>query len=94
MEELWSHKKWKYFINLTGQEFPLKTNLELVRILTAYNGANDLEGTIKRWVLVVESIDIVKQLALVRGWVAFVKVSTSQLLKDNNFNIHCFTTSH
>lgn len=48
MQELWKHKKWKYFINLTGQEFPLKTNYELVQILTAYNGANDLEGTIKR----------------------------------------------
>lgn len=40
--------KWKYFINLTGQEFPLKTNYELVRILKAYNGANDVEGTQKR----------------------------------------------
>ena len=49
MEELWNkNKTWKYFINLTGQEFPLRTNYELVRILTAYNGANDIEGTIKR----------------------------------------------
>ncbi|XP_025102191.1 beta-1,3-galactosyl-O-glycosyl-glycoprotein beta-1,6-N-acetylglucosaminyltransferase-like isoform X2 [Pomacea canaliculata] len=48
MKDLWPFKKWKYFINLTGQEFPLRTNFELVRILTAYNGANDLEGTVKR----------------------------------------------
>ncbi|KAH9494592.1 Beta-1,3-galactosyl-O-glycosyl-glycoprotein beta-1,6-N-acetylglucosaminyltransferase 3 [Bulinus truncatus] len=48
MEYLWRYKKWKYFINLTGQEFPLKTNYELVQILKAYNGANDLEGTVKR----------------------------------------------
>ncbi|KAK3612146.1 hypothetical protein CHS0354_031222 [Potamilus streckersoni] len=49
MNELWGKsKKWKYFINLTGQEFPLKTNYELVQILQAYDGANDLEGTIKR----------------------------------------------
>ena len=49
MEELLQrHKKWKYFINLTGQEFPLRTNYELVRILKAYDGANDIEGTIKR----------------------------------------------
>ncbi|PVD27137.1 hypothetical protein C0Q70_12289 [Pomacea canaliculata] len=45
MKDLWPFKKWKYFINLTGQEFPLKTNFELVRILTAYNGANDVEST-------------------------------------------------
>ncbi|BFZ13675.1 hypothetical protein BsWGS_16714 [Bradybaena similaris] len=48
MEELWRYPKWKYFIDLTGQEFPLKTNFELVKILTAYDGANDLEGTVKR----------------------------------------------
>ena len=49
MEELLVRgKKWKYFINLTGQEFPLRTNYELVRILMTYNGANDMEGTVKR----------------------------------------------
>ncbi|PVD26133.1 hypothetical protein C0Q70_13801 [Pomacea canaliculata] len=48
MQNLLPFKKWKYFINLTGQEFPLRTNFELVRILTAYNGANDVEGTVKR----------------------------------------------
>ncbi|XP_060607127.1 beta-1,3-galactosyl-O-glycosyl-glycoprotein beta-1,6-N-acetylglucosaminyltransferase-like [Ruditapes philippinarum] len=49
MEELWKrHKTWKYFINLTGQEFPLKTNYELVKILQAYNGANDVEATVKQ----------------------------------------------
>ena len=47
------NKKWKYFINLTCQEFPLRTNYEIVRILMAYNGANDIEGTIKRSVSLV-----------------------------------------
>ncbi|XP_025092036.1 N-acetyllactosaminide beta-1,6-N-acetylglucosaminyl-transferase-like [Pomacea canaliculata] len=37
-------KSWRYFINLTGQEFPLKTNKELVAILKAYRGANDIIG--------------------------------------------------
>ncbi|XP_053400630.1 N-acetyllactosaminide beta-1,6-N-acetylglucosaminyl-transferase-like [Mercenaria mercenaria] len=47
MEQLWArNKKWKYFINLTGQEFPLKTNYELVQILKAYNGSNDVETTV------------------------------------------------
>lgn len=41
-------KKWKYFINLTGQEFPLKTNYELVQILKSFNGSNHAEGTVKR----------------------------------------------
>ena len=48
MENLWKYKKWKYFINLTGQEFPLKTNLDIVKILKAFNGANNMEGTVKR----------------------------------------------
>ena len=37
-------RKWRYFINLTGQAFPLKTNFELVKILKFYNGGNDIEG--------------------------------------------------
>ncbi|XP_076445032.1 N-acetyllactosaminide beta-1,6-N-acetylglucosaminyl-transferase-like isoform X2 [Babylonia areolata] len=35
---------WRYLFNLPSQQFPLKTNLELVKILTIYNGANDIEG--------------------------------------------------
>ncbi|CAH8661492.1 unnamed protein product [Heterobilharzia americana] len=33
-------KNWKYFINLTGHEFPLRTNWELVKALKALNGLN------------------------------------------------------
>ncbi|KAL7057966.1 hypothetical protein AAHC03_016950 [Spirometra sp. Aus1] len=40
--------KWKYLINLTGQELPLKTNLELVLGLKALNGSNIVRATIKR----------------------------------------------
>lgn len=40
--------KWKYFINLTGQEFPIKTNLQLVKILKSFEGANDIQGSLKR----------------------------------------------
>ena len=46
LEALWKFKKWKYFINLTGQEMPLKTNFELVQILKAYKGGNDVDGTL------------------------------------------------
>lgn len=38
-------KPWKYFINLTGQEFPLKTNYQIVKIIKALKGANSEEGT-------------------------------------------------
>lgn len=38
-------KKWKYFINLTGQEFPLRTNYELVKIAKIFNGSNDIGGS-------------------------------------------------
>ncbi|XP_041112061.1 beta-1,3-galactosyl-O-glycosyl-glycoprotein beta-1,6-N-acetylglucosaminyltransferase-like [Polyodon spathula] len=34
---------WKYFINLCGLDFPLKTNLEIVKILKGLNGRNSLE---------------------------------------------------
>lgn len=50
MGDLWKKsllatKKWKYFINLTGQEFPLKTNWELVQILKSFKGAIDIGHT-------------------------------------------------
>ncbi|ESO90646.1 hypothetical protein LOTGIDRAFT_54803, partial [Lottia gigantea] len=35
---------WKYYINLAGSEFPLKTNLEMVTILKAFNGASSITG--------------------------------------------------
>ena len=50
MEDLWKRsRKWKYFINLTGEEFPLRTNLELVQILKVFNGANNVAGSKKRY---------------------------------------------
>ncbi|XP_029960251.1 beta-1,3-galactosyl-O-glycosyl-glycoprotein beta-1,6-N-acetylglucosaminyltransferase [Salarias fasciatus] len=36
--------KWKYFINLCGQDFPLKTNLQMVRTLRSLKGGNSLES--------------------------------------------------
>ncbi|KAK5613174.1 hypothetical protein CRENBAI_000275 [Crenichthys baileyi] len=36
--------EWKYFINLCGQDFPLKTNLEMVRMLRSLKGGNSLES--------------------------------------------------
>ena len=50
MEDLWKRStKWKYFINLTGEEFPLRTNFELVQILKVFNGANNVAGSKKRY---------------------------------------------
>lgn len=37
-------RPWRYFINLTGQEFPIRTNQELVQILRLYNDSNDIGG--------------------------------------------------
>jgi len=45
MRQLLEHKRWNYFINVVGRDFPLRTNFELVKILTAYNGSNDVDGT-------------------------------------------------
>ena len=40
--------KWKYFIDLAGQEFPLRTNYEIVQILKIFNGSNDITASHKR----------------------------------------------
>lgn len=39
-----SSTQWKYLINLCGQDFPLKTNLEMVRMLSSLKGRNSLES--------------------------------------------------
>ncbi|XP_077998746.1 beta-1,3-galactosyl-O-glycosyl-glycoprotein beta-1,6-N-acetylglucosaminyltransferase 3-like [Glandiceps talaboti] len=45
MSDLLKRKqRWKYYINLCGQDFPLKTNLEIVQILTNLNGKNDIRS--------------------------------------------------
>jgi len=41
--------RFRYFINLTGQEFPLRSNLELVRIARIFNGSNDIAGSATRY---------------------------------------------
>lgn len=42
---LLSHTPWRYVINLCGQDFPLRTNYELVQELRALNGSNMLESS-------------------------------------------------
>ncbi|CAG5124431.1 unnamed protein product [Candidula unifasciata] len=64
MEELWRFPRWRYFLTLTGQEFPLKTNYELVKILKAFKGANDILTTVtyatkSRWKNTVPPLGIV-----------------------------------
>ncbi|KAL5005598.1 hypothetical protein ScPMuIL_016756 [Solemya velum] len=45
MKDLLSNNvEWQYFINLPSQQYPLKTNEEIVKILKIYNGASDIEG--------------------------------------------------
>ncbi|KAM8887361.1 beta-1,3-galactosyl-O-glycosyl-glycoprotein beta-1,6-N-acetylglucosaminyltransferase-like isoform 1-T2 [Spinachia spinachia] len=45
MADLYNAKtNWKYFINLCGQDFPLKTNLEIVNALRSLKGVNSMES--------------------------------------------------
>ncbi len=47
---------WKYFLNLVGQEFPLKTNLQLVKILQTLDGANIIHGSLKRSLFAIDNL--------------------------------------
>ncbi|KAM7538494.1 hypothetical protein Aperf_G00000074394 [Anoplocephala perfoliata] len=38
------HSTWKYLVNIVGQEFPLRTNLELQAAIKALNGSNLVES--------------------------------------------------
>jgi hypothetical protein len=46
MQDLLQYPSWKYLLNVANTELPLKTNSELVKILSIYRGYNDIEG---RW---------------------------------------------
>ena len=46
MSDLLKYPSWKYLLNMANTELPLKTNSELVKILSIYRGYNDVEG---RW---------------------------------------------
>ena len=48
MKQLLAYR-WRYFINLTGMEYPLHTNWEIVQILRAMRGANLIRSTYKRY---------------------------------------------
>ncbi|CAC5370381.1 unnamed protein product [Mytilus coruscus] len=39
---------WKYVLNIPSQQYPLKTNAEIVKILTKFNGSNIVEGIINQ----------------------------------------------
>jgi hypothetical protein len=47
MKTLWPYKNWTYYLNLAGQEFPLKTNRQIVAILKVLDGANVVERLIQ-----------------------------------------------
>lgn len=47
MQDLLYHPvQWRYLLNLCGQDFPLKTNLEIVRQMKNLNGKNLIEGEV------------------------------------------------
>ncbi|KAL5104021.1 Beta-13-galactosyl-O-glycosyl-glycoprotein beta-16-N-acetylglucosaminyltransferase [Taenia crassiceps] len=43
-QALRQHSSWRYLVNLVGQDFPLRTNLELIAALRALNGSNLIES--------------------------------------------------
>ena len=55
MRTLWPYKDWKYYMNLAGQEFPLKTNRQIVAILKELKGANVVGASAKRYILIIYS---------------------------------------
>ncbi|XP_033748088.1 beta-1,3-galactosyl-O-glycosyl-glycoprotein beta-1,6-N-acetylglucosaminyltransferase-like [Pecten maximus] len=72
---------WKYYINLTGQELPLRTNLEMVKILKALQGTNDIESFLFPKHL---KFRVQKHFAVVRGLLKEDKNATKD---DFSFNI-------
>ncbi|KAM7533557.1 hypothetical protein Aperf_G00000123105 [Anoplocephala perfoliata] len=62
------HQTWKYLINIVGQEFPLRTNLELIAALKALNGSNLVEAfSIDRYRALVKKDTLPLQTKLYKG---------------------------
>ncbi|KAL5020366.1 hypothetical protein ScPMuIL_003258 [Solemya velum] len=64
MRVLWyTSVDWKYYTNLAGTDFPLRTNLEIVKILKVFNGFNDVEGKLTgdarwRWTDIIDRVPL------------------------------------
>ncbi|KAK2153971.1 hypothetical protein LSH36_280g01055 [Paralvinella palmiformis] len=89
-------KHWNYLLTLSGQMYPLKTNLDIIRILKSLNGSNAVEGSIKeaervkgRWYTQPPpplNITIVKggcHFAVTRSFVRYVLYDVRALLFRN-----------
>ncbi|XP_074653678.1 N-acetyllactosaminide beta-1,6-N-acetylglucosaminyl-transferase-like [Tubulanus polymorphus] len=74
--DLLKYKRWKYYINLTGHEFPLFSNRQLVRVFKAYNGSNDID---------VQTEDIWKGRWTFRWYAAFNR--TNELKEPVPYNL-------
>ncbi|XP_062888324.1 beta-1,3-galactosyl-O-glycosyl-glycoprotein beta-1,6-N-acetylglucosaminyltransferase-like [Mobula hypostoma] len=80
MEELLArHLTWRYFINLCGMDFPIKTNSEIVHQLQVLKGRNSLES---------EVTSVKKQMR----WKYHFEVINGKILKTNKLKQSPFTT--
>ncbi|KAK0059027.1 N-acetyllactosaminide beta-1 6-N-acetylglucosaminyl-transferase isoform C [Biomphalaria pfeifferi] len=70
--------KWKYAINMPGQQFPLRTNLEVVNILKHYNGSNDIEYDIR-----TVKEDIEWRTSWIHSYLKINKTDRFELVKTN-----------
>ena len=48
------HLPWKYVINICGQDFPLKTNGEMVKYMSSLRGKNDIPGVIRNDTMIID----------------------------------------
>jgi N-acetyllactosaminide beta-1,6-N-acetylglucosaminyltransferase len=63
-------RNWTYLLNMASSEFPLRTNYELTRILSIFNGANDIEvinnipkeRILYSWIIKKKSINSIEQI--------------------------------
>lgn len=44
MKDHLRHSRWKYLLNIDSSMLPLKSNTEIVKILSSYRGFNDIQG--------------------------------------------------
>jgi hypothetical protein len=80
--------RWKYVVNLCGQDFPLRTNLELVRHLQSLNGRNDIAGVIAPERKLIERYSYKHTISNIQGVNTVVRTSERTSPPPHGYKIH------
>ena len=79
---------WKYAINLVGQDFPTKTNHEIITYLKKLNGTNDIPGELPTNQKIIDRYRYKHKHLLREGTIQYVHENETKSSPPNNIQIY------